>query len=107
MDQKHLMLEHIVLLKLKQGVAKSQVEAFRRNVLGLKDRIPGIMSISVGKNNSPENRDHGFGWGFVVRFIDSDSRDSYLLHTEHQKVAREHIIPIADDILVLDYDTEH
>ncbi len=97
------MLTHIVLIKLKEGVNQSQIEALYKNVLSLKDKIPGILSMSCGCNNSPEGKNHGFTYGFVIRFSDSHARDNYLPHPEHQRVARDYILPIAEDVLVFDY----
>jgi hypothetical protein len=98
------MLDHIVLLKLKEGITESQLETMYQNISELKNKISGILSITYGTNNSPENLNQGFTHGFVVRFKDAEARNNYLPHPDHQRVAKEHIIPITEDVVVFDYD---
>ncbi len=99
------MQEHIVLLKLKPKTNKIRLERLCRNMHLLKEKIPGILSITLGKNNSPEGQNRGFDYGFIVRFENSAARDNYLIHAEHQKISKEHVLPIIDDFLVFDYET--
>jgi len=98
------MLEHIVLWKLKEGVTDEQIENCYRALEKLKKKIPGIVEFRRVMNNSPEEKSHGFEQGFVVIFEDEKARDNYLPHVEHQRVVKEYIRPIVDDVLVFDYD---
>lgn len=97
------MLIHIVLLKVKDGAAQSQIDELHKNVLELKDKIPGIKSISGGPDSSVESRNKGFNYGFVMEFNDSKALGNYLPHPEHQNAVKKYIRPITDDVLVLDY----
>lgn len=99
------MIKHIVLLKIKEGVLERRVRECLEAISNLKDKIDGIVSIDCGKDNSPENKNQGYLYGFTVCFGDSKSRDNYISHPEHQKVVKEHIIPIVCDVLVFDYQT--
>jgi hypothetical protein len=100
------MLNHIVLLQLKQGVDRQAVKEMYRNVYRLKDQISGIVSITGGANNSLEGLTKGFTEGFIVIFKDSQARDAYLPHPDHRRVAEKYIIPIAENVLVYDYEAE-
>lgn len=97
------MVEHIVLLKLKSGITSAQLATLSEALLGMADDIPGIESITVGTNNSPEGKSHGYSYGFIVRFTDEAARDAYLPHPFHRQVAGEHIRPLVEDVLVFDY----
>jgi hypothetical protein len=97
------MVKHIVLLKLKEGTTSDQTNAVLDGLTGLKDKLAGIVSVTGGDNNSPEEKSSGFSWGFVMTFEDEASRDAYLPHPDHKAVSAETIRPIVDDVLVFDY----
>ncbi len=100
------MIEHIVLLKLKSGVTKAQTQALHKGLIALqkKGTIPGIESVTAGYNNSPEGKEHGFTWGFTMRFTDLAARDAYLPHPDHKELATTLLRPLVDDVLVFDYE---
>ena len=97
------MVEHLVLLKLKDGVTPDQKQAILDGLRGLQGKLPGIVSITGGDNNSPEGKSHGFNWCFKITFEELAARDAYLPHPDHKAVSAATIHPIADDVLVLDY----
>ncbi len=97
------MLEHIVLLKLKEGVTEDQTQKMMDGLEKLKEVIPGMLEVSGGYNNSPEGKNAGFTYGFIVRFADEAARDGYVPHPEHQKLAQTLVRPLVDDVLVFDY----
>lgn len=97
------MVEHIVLLKLKDGITAAQLETLSGALHGMAAEIPGIASITAGTNNSPEGKSQGYSYGFIVRFADEAARDAYLPHPHHRQVAGEHIRPLVEDVLVFDY----
>jgi len=98
------MVEHIVLLKLKDGVTESQTRELLAGLNKLRSVMPGILDVSGGYNSSPEGKSSGFTYGFMVRFSDMAARDEYLSHPEHQKLAQNLVRPIVDDVLVFDYE---
>ncbi len=99
------MIEHIVLLKLKANVTENQTQELLDGLNKLKEVIPGMLDVSGGYNNSPEGKSDEFTYGFIVRFSDVAARDGYLPHPEHQELARNLVRPIADDVLVFDYES--
>lgn len=98
------MVEHVVLLKLKEGVTEEQTQAMMDGLAKLKEIIPGMMAVSGGYNNSPEDKNGGLNFGFIVRFSDISARDGYVPHPEHQELAKTLVRPIVDDVLVFDYE---
>ena len=98
------MIQHIVLLKLKPGTTAEQKASLRAGLVALKGMIPGIESVTCGDDNSSEGKQHGFDWGFVMAFADAQARDAYLPHPDHQALGRNLVRPIADDVLVFDYE---
>ena len=98
------MVEHIVLMKLKADVTEEQIGALTQALLKMGDEIPGIEEISAGVNSSSEGKNQGYNYGMLVRFPDAAARDNYLPHPFHLKTSSEHLRPMADDVLVLDYE---
>lgn len=96
-------INHIVLFKVSKSATKKQVSAFYKNLYKLKSKIPGIVSISSGKNTSPENYKKGFTEGFIMKFKDTASRNKYINHQEHLKFIKKYVEPIFPDGLVYDF----
>ena len=48
-------IRHVVCFKFKDSAKKSEIERIEKEFSALKDKIPGILSLEWGKNNSPEN----------------------------------------------------
>jgi len=97
------MINYIVLFKLKENINEKQLKDCLNAIKNLKEKIPGIVEISGGYDNSPEHKNNDYTWGFQVKFIDSASRDNYVPHSEHKQVIEKYIIPIIEDALVFDY----
>lgn len=74
----------------------------------LKEIIPEIKSFSYGKNNSPENLDRGYLFGFIMEFRTAEDREVYLNHPAHINYATNKIIPNLvhgiNSPIVFDYD---
>jgi len=100
------MIDHIVLLKLKSGVTEAQIQTLHDGLIALQQKgsIPGIESVTAGYNNSPEGKEHGFTWGFTMRFKNTAARDAYLPHPDHKELATTLLRPLVDDVLVFDYE---
>lgn len=95
-------IEHVVLFKLKAEAPDERKAEMLRQLTGLKDRIPGILGVSAGVNFSA--RAQGYTHGFVVRFRDRAALDAYLPHPAHQAVVENHVRPISEGVLALDYE---
>ncbi|HRY28938.1 MAG TPA: Dabb family protein [Elusimicrobiota bacterium] len=98
------MIEHIVLFNIRRSATEEQKGQMLLNLLGLREKISGIHSATAGENFSA--RAKGFTHGFVVRFISRSALEAYLPHPAHQEVVEKYIKPIAEEILVVDYETD-
>jgi Stress responsive A/B Barrel Domain len=101
------MIRHVVLFELKSGTDAQSVAQVFSALKGLQAKIPGILSISTGHDNSPEGLQRGHTHGFTVDFVDAAARDAYLPHPAHQAVGAM-IVGITEDgvdgICVVDWD---
>ena len=80
------MIRHVVLFKLRSDLPESTAAQIFAALKALQSQMPGIISISTGKDASPEGLQRGHTHGFTVDFVDAAARDAYLPHPAHQKV---------------------
>ena len=62
------MITHVVLLQPKATTTEEQLARFFDSVRDLQRLVPGIISISTGKNRSPYAS--AYTHGIIMRFID-------------------------------------
>src|SRR4051812_43194067 len=55
-------VQHLVMFTWKEGTTQEQADAIAKALTGLKAKVPGIVSLSYGKQNSNEDaaKKHGF-----------------------------------------------
>jgi hypothetical protein len=102
--EKNLLIEHLVLFKVKSDASKRDADEMLRRLRALKDAIPEIKYLSCGENFSERAR--GFTHGLVVRFDGKEDLNAYQVHPVHQAAVVEAIRPIVepDGVLALDYE---
>ncbi len=98
------MLRHFVAFQFKDGVSPEEVAEVNAELVALKGRIPGILAIERGSNNSPENLAQGFTDGFLITFGTAAERDVYLTHPAHEKFLKL-ALPRIEKAFVFDYET--
>jgi len=96
------MIEHIVLFKIKEEATQAQRDRMVAELGALKEKIDGIVDLTVGHNFSARNQ--GYEIGLVVRFRDRDALEAYLPHPEHRGCVDTHCRPIMDGVIVVDYE---
>ena len=63
----------MVCFKFRENAKKSEIERVEKEFSALIDKIPGILSLEWGKNNSPENLNKDFTHCFIVSFKDEEA----------------------------------
>ena len=100
------MINHIVLLKCRTDITTEELQNVFSALHQLVKVIPGLLSCTSGANNSPEQISRGYTHAFHMQFSDSQARDAYLPHPQHDlvKIMIGEIL-IEDDapVLVVDY----
>jgi hypothetical protein len=101
------MVRHIVVFKYKATATETQIETITKAFSGLREKIPGILSLEHGVNNSPEGKNLGFTHLYLLTFENEAARDLYLPHPEHQKFGELlRASGIFEDAFVVDYTVE-
>ena len=78
-------VKHIVAFKYKTSATPGQINEVTNAFKELKGKIPGIVSLEYGVNNSPEKLNKGFTHVYLLTFENTTMRDAYLPHPEHKK----------------------
>ena len=99
---KERVLRHVVSFKFKEDASDCQVQEIEKAFVALKDKIPGILDLEWGINNSPEGLEKGFTHCFIVTFKDEKAREVYLPHPDH-KAFVSILKPILADVYVIDF----
>jgi hypothetical protein len=96
---------HMVMFTWKEGTTSEQTAAIEKALTGLKAKVPGIVSLTYGKQNSSEDaaKKHAFQYGLSVVFTNAAARDAYVTNADHQ-AAVQVLLPQLADVAVLDYD---
>ena len=81
------MITHVVLLQPKAATTEEQLAIFFDSVRDLQRLIPGIVSISAGKNRSPYAS--AYTHGIIMRFIDEVHLQAHHPHPAHVAVVEE------------------
>ncbi len=95
------MIQHIVLIKPRDGVEPAAMTRLVDALAALPGTIPGITGYTWGTNASPEGLNRGYTHGFVMTFEDAAARDAYLPHPDHTAIGPL-MQPVAEEVLVFD-----
>lgn len=100
-------VDHVVLLRVKEGTTKSQIQKFKQGIQSLHT-IPGVMSVSVGESFVEQwmaDRRDGLTLGLCVRLESKEALQSYQDHELHNKVKEEYIAPIVESAVAIDWES--
>lgn len=78
------MIRHIVLIRFTPATTDAQVRDLFDELARIKGKVPGLLEITAGKSESPEQMERGYMHGFVVDFTDWAALQAYQDHPEHQ-----------------------
>ncbi len=95
-------LQHVVCFKFNKDATTAQIRRVEKAFVELKNKIPEIVALEWGTNNSPEGLNKGFTHCFIVTFRDEKGRAAYLPHPEHKAFVRI-LKPILADVFVIDF----
>ena len=96
------MVYHYGTFVFKQGVTPAQIDHCFAEMRGMVGKIPGLLSMQHGVDQSDEGLNDGFTHGFVMTFDTPLSRDRYLPHPEHERV-KLIVVPNLERVMVFDF----
>jgi hypothetical protein len=92
---------HIVLVSWKPGQAEEAEKTIGPAIRGFASSIPGVVHVVAGHSTSPEGKEDGYDYGFVITFESAAARDAYLPDPRH-RVVGDAIGSAAERVLVFD-----
>ncbi|MGJ8629321.1 MAG: Dabb family protein [Sulfitobacter sp.] len=78
------MIQHIVLIEFKPNVSETKISKIFEELHRIENKIEGLLRITSGKSESPEQMERGFMHGFIVEFSDWEGLQRYQDHPDHQ-----------------------
>jgi hypothetical protein len=97
-------VRHVVVFRFKPDASPEKIRQVTEALTALKDKIPGILAMEHGVNNSPEKLNQGFTHVFQVTFTNAAARDAYLPHPAHKAFGTLlGNLGILDAVFVVDY----
>jgi hypothetical protein len=96
-------VEHIVIMKLRESLTEQQLAALCRDCEAHFEKIPGVLSASMGANIHPSQS--GFTHAIVIRLEHSNALASYLRHPEHV-AAGKRLSSVFADFVIIDLQTD-
>ncbi len=80
------MIRHIVLIRFDPAVSEPTIDGLFDELQEIEGKVPGLLSITSGRSESPEQMERGYMHGFVVDFDDWDGLQRYQVHPDHQRL---------------------
>ncbi|MBD5769617.1 Dabb family protein [Marinomonas colpomeniae] len=78
------MIRHIVLFKVRPEVAAEDFNILMQEIAELESSVSGFISFEHGPNQTPETRDQGYTYGFIVTLASWADLDVYQNNPSHQ-----------------------
>lgn len=80
------MIRHIVLIRFREDVPEDRIAAIFADLHAIRDVLPGVIGITSGRSESPEQIERGYLHGFVADFTDWAALAAYQAHPDHRRV---------------------
>jgi hypothetical protein len=80
------MIRHIVLIRFHHDMTEGAIAAIFADLHAIKVLLPGVLAITAGRSESPEQIERGYMHGFVADFTDWDALAAYQAHPTHKAV---------------------
>ena len=99
------MIRHIVLIRFRADETEATIAAIFADLHAIKAKMPGVMAITSGRSESPEEIERGYMHGFVADFADWAALAAYQDHPDHKRVGAALVAAATggiDGILVFD-----
>lgn len=98
------MLTHIVMMRIKTQLSKSEKQAALDKLVQLLEKlplsIPEVEFLEIGLNVS--TKEPAYDLVLTSKFADQAALERYIVHPEHQKVY-EHIKEVVGEVALVDY----
>ncbi|MEJ7843046.1 MAG: Dabb family protein [Rubrobacter sp.] len=95
------MVDHLVLFAVREGASAEEVEDLLASIRGLKDEVPGVVDLSVGRDFT--GRAGEYTHALFARFESAAGLKAYTGHPAHLAVV-EKLGAVTSGRIVADYE---
>ncbi|KAK8679382.1 hypothetical protein V6N13_144835 [Hibiscus sabdariffa] len=95
-------IEHVVLFKVKDDTDQGKVNMMLNNLNGLVSLEP-VVHLTAGPVLRTKSPISSFTHMLHSRYKSKEDLNAYAVHPDHQRVVKENVVPICDDIMAVDW----
>ncbi|GMI92672.1 UP3 [Hibiscus trionum] len=95
-------VEHVVLFKVKDDTDQGKVNVMLNNLNGLVSLDP-VLHLTAGPVIRTKSPISNFTHMLHSRYKSKEDLNAYGVHPDHQRVVKENVVPICDDIMAVDW----
>lgn len=92
------MIRHIVLIKFKPEISENAIGIIFADLHAIQKVLPGVLSITSGRSQSPEQIERGYMHGFIADFVSWEALQAYQDHPDHMRVGAALVAGAVDGI---------
>jgi hypothetical protein len=99
------MIRHIVLVNFQPDVSEADIAKIFAELHQIEGQLSGLLAITSGRSESPEQMESGYMHGFTVDFASWTDLQTYQDHPAHQALGAKLVanaVSGIDGILVFD-----
>ena len=92
-------VEHILMIETNEGVSDEDMQEVLDGIVALKDQIPGVLDVKIGKNFT--DRAPHITYSGVVTLADKEALAGYGPHTANKELLKI-LMPTVKNITIAD-----
>jgi hypothetical protein len=78
------MIRHIVLVNFMPNVSEADIAEIFGELHEIEGQVPGLLAITSGRSESPEQMERGYMHGFTIDFASWTDLQTYQDHPAHK-----------------------
>jgi len=101
------MIQHLVLFKVRDEVSPETIQVLMQEIADLRTSHSGIIGFEHGSNQTPETRDQGYNYGFILTLGTWADLEFYQNDPNHQATGKKLVAACQPDYSgILTFDME-
>lgn len=80
------MIRHVVLIRFSEHLSEAAIADLFGELHEIEGKIPGLLGITSGRSESPEQMERGYMHGFIADFADWDALQAYQDNQDHRRL---------------------
>jgi hypothetical protein len=90
------MIRHVVLIRFKAELSEADISALFGELHEIEGKVPGLLGITSGRSEGPEQMERGYMHGFIADFSGWQALQAYQDHPAHQALGAKLVASAVD-----------